>query len=332
MDQQQSPKLSSEQQEISNTLRNFLEDNYSTVYVRGRVASGKARDQQMCDRLVELGLFEMFGEGYGGLIELALIARECGRALVVEPLVDSLLLNSILQRWGDGILAGPVDSASWIQLAPIASTFTAAGQCSGAPLALGAATELGLVWQRRGAPVLGRFTTNGPQLQVKQRGQALDFGREFIELAFDQSGGEELRPAVFSKLVATEALLRSSEMEGAARKAFELTLDYAKTRKQFGRPIGSNQAVQHGLARCYSQLEGARSLVQFSAWAGDNSAAQFESVAKNALIFSCENLGEVVESCIQFSGGVGFTWEYDLHLYLRRVRSLIATYRPRPDY
>lgn len=117
-------------------------------------------------------------------------------------------------------------------------------------------------------------------------------------------------------------LLLASEMCGVMKRAVSMTVDYAKTRVQFGVPIGSFQAVAHPLADSFVKVEGLTSLTQFSAWAFDNSPSQADMTALSAWKFAETHGASTVERAIQLHGGVGFTYEYPLHKYLRRAKVL----------
>lgn len=119
-----------------------------------------------------------------------------------------------------------------------------------------------------------------------------------------------------------EFALRSCELSGAASSVLTMTLDYVKTRNQFGVPIGSFQAVQHTLASCQVMVEGMESLSQFACWTLDKDSSQSSLVAPSSLQFASKSSPESIEKCLQMSGGIGFTWEHDLHLFLRRAKFL----------
>jgi alkylation response protein AidB-like acyl-CoA dehydrogenase len=119
--------------------------------------------------------------------------------------------------------------------------------------------------------------------------------------------------------VATAALV--AEMVGGMQRTLDITVDYAKTRKQFGKPIGSFQAVQHMCADMYLETESARSAAYYAAWAlqvGAPDAAEAVSIAK---MYASDAGRAVGNRGIQIHGGMGFTWENDLHLYYRRAKS-----------
>ena len=128
------------------------------------------------------------------------------------------------------------------------------------------------------------------------------------------------------------ALIIASEICGAGERVLQMTVDYAKTRKQYGATIGSFQAVQHQLAQCLLHTESAWSLVQCATkiLADSNTSSNTTTTndvlfaVRSALVYAAKNIPSVIEVCLQLHGGIGFTWEYDLHLYLRRVKKLAA--------
>jgi Acyl-CoA dehydrogenase, C-terminal domain len=127
------------------------------------------------------------------------------------------------------------------------------------------------------------------------------------------------------------SLLASAEMYGAARRSHDMTVEYVKTRKQFGAPIGSFQAIQQGLADCHMRLEALFALIQFAGWAVDSDPLQKISSCQAVRIHADETTPLVAEKSIQYHGGIGFTWEYDLHLYLRRIKLRQLLFGPSPE-
>jgi alkylation response protein AidB-like acyl-CoA dehydrogenase len=115
------------------------------------------------------------------------------------------------------------------------------------------------------------------------------------------------------------ALLSVAELVGSAQKAIDLTLEHVKKRKQFGRTIGSFQAVQHKLVDMYLQQQETMSLAHFAAWCADLDQTQFETAAVAARAYASEVVPQICETAIQLQGGVGFSYESELHLYLRRA-------------
>jgi alkylation response protein AidB-like acyl-CoA dehydrogenase len=118
----------------------------------------------------------------------------------------------------------------------------------------------------------------------------------------------------------------AAEMCGAAAAALDMSVEYAKIRKQFDRPIGSFQAIQHKLADMKVAVENARSLVYYAAWALDSGAEDAPRAAAMAKAYASDACTRVVGDAIQAHGGIGFTWEHDLHLYYKRVKAAEVTY------
>ena len=112
----------------------------------------------------------------------------------------------------------------------------------------------------------------------------------------------------------------AAELVGVAQRAMDMAVDYAKERKQFGRPIGSYQAVSHACAQMLLETEGARSAVYYAAWAADNEPEMAPLGASVAKAYASDAAWRVTASALQVHGGIGFTWEHDLHLWLKRAR------------
>ena len=150
---------------------------------------------------------------------------------------------------------------------------------------------------------------------------AMDRTRELGELTFDGTPARHLGgPDDAALLLDRAATLASAEMLGAADAVLSMAVDYAKDRVQFGKPIGSFQAVKHMLADALVDVEGMRSTAYYAAWcaaAGDRDRSVAASMAKAW----CSDASRRVMACgLQVHGGIGFTWEHDMHLYLKRAQ------------
>ncbi len=156
---------------------------------------------------------------------------------------------------------------------------------------------------------------------VRRRCRPWTVRRELGVLAFDGTparflGGEEAA----ALLVDRAATLASAEMLGAADHVLALTVQYAKDRVEFGKPIGSFQAVKHMLADALVDVEGMRSTAYYAAWcaaAGDSERSLSASMAK---AWCSDASRRVMAAGLQVHGGIGFTWEHDMHLYLKRAQ------------
>ena len=118
----------------------------------------------------------------------------------------------------------------------------------------------------------------------------------------------------------------SAELCGTAQRAMEMSVDYAKTRQQFGRPIGAYQAVSHKLADMLVQVESAKSLTYYAAWAVDNDVPEAPLAASMAKAYASDAARWVTGAAIQVHGGIGFTWEHDAHLFFKRAKWGEATF------
>jgi alkylation response protein AidB-like acyl-CoA dehydrogenase len=150
----------------------------------------------------------------------------------------------------------------------------------------------------------------------------MDVTRKLYSVQFDNACAERLGDAsgVSNTLdVATAALC--AEMVGGMQRTLDITVEYAKTRKQFGKPIGMFQAVQHHCADMYLETESARSAVYYAAWALEQNAPDAARAVSIAKLYTSEASRTVGNRGIQVHGGMGFTWENDLHLYYRRAKA-----------
>jgi alkylation response protein AidB-like acyl-CoA dehydrogenase len=118
----------------------------------------------------------------------------------------------------------------------------------------------------------------------------------------------------------------SAELVGIAQRTMEMAVSYAKERQQFGRPIGAYQAVSHRCAQMLLETESARSATYYAAWTGDAEPETLPMAASMAKAYASEAGFRVAASSLQVHGGIGFTWEHDLHLLLRRARADAAAF------
>jgi alkylation response protein AidB-like acyl-CoA dehydrogenase len=112
----------------------------------------------------------------------------------------------------------------------------------------------------------------------------------------------------------------SAELTGVAQRAMEMAVEYARDRKQFGRPIGAYQAVSHRCAQMLLETEGARSASYYAAWTADAQPESLELASSMAKAYASDAGWRVCSSSLQVHGGIGFTWEHDLHFFLKRAK------------
>jgi alkylation response protein AidB-like acyl-CoA dehydrogenase len=162
---------------------------------------------------------------------------------------------------------------------------------------------------------------NSPGLTITEM-HGMDLTRKLYAMKCENVPGKKLTntsmlPRALD--VATVALV--AEMTGGMQRSLDITVEYAKTRKQFGKPIGSFQAVQHQCADMYLDTESSRSAAYYAAWALQENAPDGARAASVAKMYSSDASRTVGNRAIQVHGGMGFTWENDLHLYYRRAKA-----------
>ena len=146
----------------------------------------------------------------------------------------------------------------------------------------------------------------------------LSFEGASAERLGEAGKGQELAETVLDRA----AVLMAFEQVGAAARAFEITKDFTMGRYAFGRPIASFQALKHRLADLYVKIELARSNAYYGAWALSSNSPELELAACGARASACDALVLAAEEMVQLHGGVGYTWEYDCHLFYRRAKLL----------
>ena len=161
---------------------------------------------------------------------------------------------------------------------------------------------------------------------VSAKGVEIDPTRNHAELTFRRRQGRSARAsgrgwAIISQVLDRAAVLIAFEQVGGADRALEMGRDYALDRIAFGRPIGSFQAVKHMLADMYVSATLARSNSYYGAWALSTDAAELPEAAAAARVWATQAYQHCAKNNMQVHGGMGFTWEFDCHLYYRRSNS-----------
>jgi alkylation response protein AidB-like acyl-CoA dehydrogenase len=263
-------------------------------------------------------------------VELAVLLDEVGRHAAPAPFLTQVLAVDALARAGRADAVAPL----------LAGERTACIAWSRSAAAV-RAEPAGGAWQLTGRPdpvayapsadvaIVAAESTDGPALFSVDLDDstrpapepAMDRTRELGWLRLDGVAGERLGgDDAVDALVDRGATGVAAEMLGGASRVLELAVEYAKDRVQFGHPIGSFQAVKHRCADMLVDVEGMRSSVYWAAWclaAGDRDASVAASTAK---IWGSDASRRVMASGLQVHGGIGFTWEHDLHLFLKRAQ------------
>jgi len=326
---------------LRDNARKFFAGECPMEEVRRLMETETAYDQALWAKMVEQGYTGIiFPEEYGGVglgkVELILLMEEAGRALLPGPLFSTVALaGSVLdatatpeqkKRYLAPICSGHARStvamleagASW-HPADVQMT-SASGKLTGEKLFVPDAkvADFLIVVARDGV-----FVVDAKAAGIKvQPMEAMDLTRKLYSVRFSGTPAERLGNAVglaHSLDVATAALV--AEIVGAMQRTLDLTVEYAKMRKQFGKPIGMFQAVQHQCADMYLETESARSAAYYAAWALEENAPDAAVAISIAKMYASDAGRTVGNRGIQIHGGMGFTWENDLHLYYRRAKA-----------
>ncbi len=308
--------LSDDQREIQRTARELLAERARPERVREHAEDGRF-DEDLWRELRELGWPGIaVAEGYGGqglgLVELSILCEELGRVLAPVPLLPTVLAAAMIER------AGSEDQRErWLPGLASGETLGALGVVSKgvAELMLGAPGAQVLVLVQEGdlrARVCAR-----EEVAVEPV-NSIDPTRPAARVSMVPQAGEPLDGDVRGGL--DRALVAiASELVGVCERSLTMTVAYVKERKQFGVPVGSYQAVSHRCAQMLLDTEKARSLTAFAAWAADADPQRLGETAAMAKAAASEAGVEVTSSAIQAHGGIGFTWEADVHWLYKRA-------------
>jgi alkylation response protein AidB-like acyl-CoA dehydrogenase len=346
--------FSDEQKQLRDTARKFLAEKCPPKAVRA-VIDGKAPyDRDLWKGLAEMGFIGVaIPEGYGGTgaghLELCVIAEEMGRALAPVPFSSTVYLaaEALLaagseaqkQKWLPVIASG--DAIGTLALfegkgnpSPEAIKLIASGgKLDGVkkPVADGAIADFAIVAARTGSTGretdISLFLVDMKAEGVEAKSLAnIDPSRNQAEVVFKNCKAEPLGAlgegwSIISQVLDRAAVLLAFEQVGGADRALEMGRDYALDRIAFGRPIGSFQAIKHMLADMYVSATLARSNCYYGAWALSTNAGELPEAAAAARISATQAFQHCAKNNIQVHGGMGFTWEFDCHLYYRRANA-----------
>lgn len=303
--------LSDEQRAIREAVHDLCASRYG-IEVAQSAANGE-RGDPLWPELAKagwtgLGVDEEHGGQGLGMVELSLVVEELGYALAPAAFLGNAAA-------GELITAAGTDAQRRELLPGIAS--------GDARVAFGMLDARGdaIILDSDGA---ARFVVAAGDRAIvadpaKQRVESLpplDLTRSLAKLV--EVDGEALGAGVTAALDRVEVLV-AAELVGVAQHAMELAVEHAKQRQQFGRPIGAYQAVSHRCADMLIEVESARSAVLSAAWTADHAPERLAFAASVAKALAGEGAWRVAASALQVHGGIGFTWEHPIHLFLRRA-------------
>ncbi|RZN09563.1 acyl-CoA dehydrogenase [Bradyrhizobium genosp. SA-3] len=347
--------FSDDQKQLRDQARKFLNEKCSPKAVRV-VLDGKAPyDKELWKGLAEMGLLgvaipEEFGGAGAGHLELCVVAEEMGRANAPVPFSSTVYLaaealliagsDAQKKKWLPAIASG--EAIGTLALfegkgnpSPKNVKLTASnGVLNGVkkPVADGAIADFAVVAARTGSSgrendiSLFLVDLKGAGVEVKSLTN-LDPTRGQAEITFKDCKAEPLGAAgdgwsILTQVLDRAAVLCAFEQVGGADRALEMGRDYALDRIAFGRQIGSFQAVKHMLADMYVSATLARSNSYYGAWALSTNAAELPEAAAAARISATQAFQHCAKNNIQVHGGMGFTWEFDCHVYYRRANAM----------
>jgi len=347
-----------EQELLREAVRKLLDESCPLEQVRKITESpgGRGFSADLWQRIAELGWLGLTipeAQGGAGLgwVDLVVVLEETGRSLFPSPLISTTLAAHAIRRFGsarqqaawlpslaDGSVIGTIALLEE-DGAPAPEGVHLAGRAAGKSLTLtgeklfvgdaaaadlivvafrkGKSRDLGLVVVERGTKGLAARDLPGIDLTKRLGRVSLDAVKVGRDAVLPKGNAAAIR-----HLLDVGALAVTAEAVGTAQAALRLTAEYAKQRIQFGRPIGTFQAVKHPLAEAYVDTQSFQSLVYYAAWCVDHGHKDLPLAVSRAKAYASEALPKLGIDAIQLHGGIGYTWEYDAHLYLKRAKWL----------
>jgi len=353
-----------EQEMLRQSARQFLESECAMPYVRKMMENDTGYSEDQWKKMAALGWMGLtLPEQYGGsglnMVDLIVVLDEMGRVVMPGPFFATVTLGGLAmdlggsaaqkQRYLPEIAAGNL-KASLAQLEESgrwdAEGIELPAKKRGAGYTLSGTKQFVQDAHNAGVLIVAARTagsgTAGISLflvDTKQPGvkitllKTLDQTRKLCEVSFTdvEVGGDAVLGtpdhgwSLLDRVVDCAKVGLCAEMCGGAQKVLEMSVEYAKVREQFGRPIGSFQAIQHKCANMLVQTESAKSATYYAAWALANAAPDAHLAACMAKAYCSDAYRFVTAEGIQIHGGIGFTWEHDIHLYFKRAKGSEVT-------
>jgi alkylation response protein AidB-like acyl-CoA dehydrogenase len=346
--------FSEEQEELRRAVRRFLEDKSPMTEVRRLMETTEGYDPAVWEQMAgQLGLQAMaIPEEYGGAgfgyVELTVVFEEMGAALLCAPYFSTVALAcNCLLSCGDesakkdylpSLASGEVvatlalteDSGRWdLDGVTLRATrqgdgwvldghkmFVIDGHTAGLIL-VAARTDAGISLFAVEGAAPGLTRTPLATMDQTRKQARLEFASTPARLV----GEEGAAGPVLTRTLDLAAVALAAEQVGGAQRCLDMSVEYAKTRIQFGRPIGSFQAIKHKCADMLLEVESAKSAAYYAGWAAAEDSDELPVVASLAKSYCSEAYFHAAAENIQIHGGIGFTWEHDAHLYFKRAKS-----------
>jgi len=342
--------FSDDQKLLQKTAREYLSEHAPLSLCRAVLESDAAYSDTLWKGVAALGwLGTAIPEAYGGAgfgrLELAVIAEEMGRCLAPIPFASSAYLaTEAIVQFGSPAqqqeLLPKLASGEWIgtfahveqsgEHGAEGITTAFAGDAlngSKAPVPDGDVAHVAVVTARSGDQVVLAVVDLTAGGVTRKAVRSIDPSRSLASVRFDRAAAQRLGGATggwddVRRLLDRAAVLMAFEQLGGAQRAFDITREFCLGRYAFGRPIASFQAIKHRLADLYVEIELARSNAYYGAWALSNDRPELATAACGARAAASDAFELASREMIQLHGGVGYTWEYDCHLFYRRAKLL----------
>ncbi len=343
-----------EQDQLRNFVRDFLADKSSETDVREQMDTERGYDPDVWDQMAEqmglqgLAIPEVYGGQGFSFVEQVIVLEEMGRALLCAPYFSSVVLAA------NALLCAGDEEASQAHLPDIASgrrraalafteqngrwdetgvTMAASGSngswtLDGTKMYVldGHTADLIVVAARTGSGV-SLFTVEPDADGLTRTAlSTMDQTRKQAKLTFEEVqasliGTEGAGWPVLETVLDLAAVALAAEQVGGAQMCLDMAVEYAKVRVQFGRPIGSFQAIKHKCADMLLEVESAKSAAYYAGWCAAEMNDELPQVASLAKSYCSEAYFHAAAENIQIHGGIGFTWEHPAHLYFKRAKS-----------
>ena len=343
-----------EQEELRKTVRSFLESKSAETAVREQMDTESGFDpavwSQMAEQMGLQGLHipEAYGGSGYGYVELGIVLEEMGRSLLCAPFFSTVVLaaNTLIhsgdeaakQAYLPGIASGETiaalaftePSGKWdesgitMQASGSGDSYTLTGTKM---FVLDGHTASLVIVAARTPGGVSLFAVDGNASGLTRTAlSTMDQTRKQAKLEFANTpakliGAEGKGWDVLNTVLDLAAVGLAAEQVGGAQKVLEMAVEYAKVRVQFGRPIGSFQAIKHKCADMLLEVESAKSAAYYGMWCASEMNDELASVASLAKAYCSEAYFHATAENIQIHGGIGFTWEHPAHLYFKRAKS-----------
>ena len=302
------------------SVREFLTNEVTTERIRASWESDSGRSDEWWSQLAELGLTGMtVPEAYGGLgmneLDFVLLAQECGYVALPEPLVNTALVSVPLLRDIGGEIA-----ANWLPKVATGEAKVVVGLAQNRLVEDAHVADLLLLQQG------GVLLAATPEQVSLRHNESVDPSRKLY--AVDVTGQPlEAAAGVRAEALIADALNRgalgsAAQALGLAQRMIDSTVQYTSERQQFGKPVGSFQAVKHQMANVAVQLEYAKAPTHRAAYALASGQAIAPHAVSHAKLVACDAANLAARNCHQAHGAMGYTWEMDLHIFMKKAWAL----------